>query len=84
MSGLRYEDLPRILRLTEGVRLQGGLLVVGVSVLRGEVKISSEQMFISVDDASVIHAQLSRLLNEHSFPGLEERREQRSRMQRGW
>lgn len=77
MSGLEYEGVPRTFRLTEGVRLDGDRLVFGVRVLRGEVQICAEQVYIPVNDATVIHAQLSRLLDRHSFPGLAERRERR-------
>lgn len=84
MTAEKYEGLPRTLRLVEGVRLQGGQFVLRVRAFRGEVQVSSEEVFMSVDDASVVHAQLSRLLNELSFPGLEERRERRRKANRGW
>lgn len=79
MSGREYEDAPRVFKLTEGVRLDQDTFVFGVQILRGQVPISTEQVLMSIDDASVMNAQLSRLLNDYSCPGLEERREQRQK-----
>lgn len=79
MSGQRYEHLPRSLVLTKTVRLVGERVVIGVHVYRGEVHISSEEVFLSVDDAALMNAQLTHLLNERAFPGLAERERQRAR-----
>jgi hypothetical protein len=68
-SSHRYEDIPRTLKLTGGVRLVDDRVAVGVEVFRGEVQIATEEVFLSVDDASVMNAQLTYLLNRRAYPG---------------
>ncbi|MGY0061350.1 hypothetical protein ACWY4P_33240 [Streptomyces sp. LZ34] len=83
MSGHRYETLPRTLKLSGDVRLHDGQFVVGVRVLRGEVYIGTELALISIDDASLMNAQLTRLLNERAFPGMGQRQRDRQRARWG-
>lgn len=79
MTGRAYEGVSRTLRLTRDVRLDGDLFVIGVRVFRGAVPIATEEVFVPVDDASVLNAQLTHLLNERAFPGLDARERERAR-----
>ncbi|TVL89155.1 hypothetical protein [Streptomyces sp. SAJ15] len=84
MSDHRYEELPRSLRLTHGVRREGEQFAIGALVFRGAVQIGTTEVLLSINDASVINAQLTRLLNEQAFPGMEERARQRRRERWGY
>ncbi|MEU7181935.1 hypothetical protein ACWIG3_34905 [Streptomyces celluloflavus] len=78
------DKAPHRLRLTGGARLVGDRVAVSAMVFRGPVHLSTEEVFLSVDDASVLQAQLTRALDERSFPGLEQRDRDKARMRHGF
>ncbi|MFH8370337.1 hypothetical protein [Streptomyces sp. NPDC018031] len=78
----RLERLPRTLKLTQGVRLEGDRFSIRAQVFRGAVRIATEDVQLSVDDASVMNAQLTRLLDQRAFPGMDER--ERARQRERW
>ncbi|WP_392891382.1 hypothetical protein [Streptomyces sp. LN699] len=78
------DEPPRRLRLTGGARLIGDRVAVVAEVFRGPVHITTEEVFMSVDDASVLQAQLCRALDLRSFPGLEQRAREKARMRHGF
>ena len=51
--------------------------------MRGEVYMATELAHISIDDASLMNAQLTRLLNERAFPGMDQRQQDRKRARWG-
>lgn len=75
----RYEELPRTVRLTDGARLdrENRRIAVRAQVFRGEVRLSEEEVYLSIDDASVLNAQLARLLDSLAQPDLAARRQLR-------
>ncbi|WP_330330780.1 hypothetical protein OHS33_14300 [Streptomyces sp. NBC_00536] len=78
------DEAPRRLQLTGGARLVGDRVAVAARVFRGSVQLTTEEVFMSVDDASVLQAQLSRALDERSFPGLEQRAREKAKMRHGF
>ncbi|UQA95265.1 hypothetical protein [Streptomyces halobius] len=78
------DEAPRRLKLTGGARMVGDHVAVSAMVFRGPVHIATEEVFLSVDDASVLQAQLTRALDHRAFPGMERREREKSRMQYGF
>lgn len=78
-GGHRYEELPRTVRLTDGVRLdrENRRVAIRAQVFRGEVRLSEEEVYLSVDDASVLNAQLAYALDSLAQPSLADRRQRR-------
>ncbi|KUJ65006.1 hypothetical protein ACZ90_52630 [Streptomyces albus subsp. albus] len=83
-SDHRLERLPRTLKLTDGVRLDGDRFSIRAHVFRGAVQIATEDVRLSIDDASVMNAQLTRLLDQRAFPGMDERERARQRARWGY
>jgi hypothetical protein len=84
VSAHRYEDLPRTFELLGDVKLIDGRFAFGVRVLRGQVVVSEDLALVSVDAASVMNAQLTRLLNLRDDPDVEERMRKREEQWRRW
>ncbi|MEV5378037.1 hypothetical protein AB0L26_18970 [Streptomyces nondiastaticus] len=78
------DEAPRRLKLTGGARLVGDRVAVSAMVFRGPVHIATEEVFLSVDDASVLQAQLTHALDARSFPGMEQRVREHARMRYGF
>ena len=85
-GGHRYEELPRTVRLTDGVRWdrENRRVAIRAQVFRGEVRLSEEEVYLSVDDASVINAQLARVLDSLSQPSPAVRRQLRVQANRAY
>ncbi|MFD3935867.1 hypothetical protein ACFWSF_13570 [Streptomyces sp. NPDC058611] len=78
------DEAPRRLQLTGGARLVGNRVAVVAKVFRGRVHITTEEVFLSVDDASVLQARLSRALDQRAFPGLDQRAREKAKMRHGF
>ncbi|MFJ4921363.1 hypothetical protein [Streptomyces sp. NPDC088725] len=78
------DEAPRRLKLTGGARLVGDRVAVFAMVFRGPVHIATEEVFLSVDDASVLQAQLTRVLDARSFPGLDRMDREKTRTRYGF
>ncbi|MFE2035377.1 hypothetical protein ACFXKS_32045 [Streptomyces scopuliridis] len=74
----------RRLKLVGGARLDGDRIAVSAMLFKGPVHLSTEEVSLSIDDASVLQAQLARALNEHAFPGLDQRDRRKRRMRYGF
>ncbi|OMI39812.1 hypothetical protein SPAR_09106 [Streptomyces sparsogenes DSM 40356] len=78
MSSHRYEDVPRRFKLSGDVRLLNDQFVIPVQVFRNGVYVSTELALLSVDDASVVNAQLTRLLDQRACLGPRRRKDDQS------
>ncbi|MFJ5049556.1 hypothetical protein [Streptomyces sp. NPDC088719] len=58
-------------------------MAVFAEVFRGSAHITTEEVLVSVDDASVLQAHLSRALDQRSFPGLEQRTREKPKVRHG-
>ncbi|MEC4018764.1 hypothetical protein [Streptomyces sp. H27-D2] len=74
------DESPRRLRLIGSARLDGEKVAVSAMVFKGPVHIATEEVFLSIDDASVLQAQLARALDNRAFPGLDQRQREKARM----
>lgn len=66
MSGHRHEDVPRRFKVAGDVRLVDDRFHIPVRVFRGDAHVSTESAVLSVDDAALLEAQLTRLLCERA------------------
>ncbi|ADI07405.1 hypothetical protein SBI_04284 [Streptomyces bingchenggensis BCW-1] len=78
MSGHRPVDVPRSFKLSGDVRLLDDQFVIPVQVFRNGTYESTDLAALTVDDASVLNAQLTRLLDERACLGPRRRKDPNS------
>ncbi|MEK8171107.1 hypothetical protein NKH77_20960 [Streptomyces sp. M19] len=67
-------EAPLRWKLTGSVRVTADdKIAIRVALIKGLVHMATEELLLGVDDASVLQAQLTRVLNERAFPGMEQR-----------
>lgn len=59
-------------------------IAIRVAIIKGLVPAATEELLLGIDEASVLQAQLTRVLNERAFPGMEQREREKARLRYGF